>query len=113
MRDLSRILDPFEAGQFPLVSAELSNQFDVNAAMVHGTLPLAIRGDDPPSFLVSYAETYLQEEIRAEALTRNIGDFGRFLEIEQGHQAIVRAEIDALTGMGFWFDFQEFDLEAG
>jgi len=66
---------------FPLVSAELSKQFDVNAAMVHGTLPLAIKGDDPPSYLVSYAETYLQEEIRAEALTRNIGDFGRFLEI--------------------------------
>lgn len=39
--------------------------------------------------------------------------FERFLEIEQGHQAIVQAEIDALTGLGFWFDFQEFNLEAG
>jgi len=39
--------------------------------------------------------------------------FARFLEIEQGHQAIVQAEIDALTGLGFWFDFQEFNLEAG
>ncbi len=39
--------------------------------------------------------------------------FARFLEIEQGHKAIVQAEIDALTGLGFWFDFQEFNLEAG
>ncbi len=38
--------------------------------------------------------------------------FARFLEIEDGHQAIVKAEIDALTGMGVWFDFVEFDLEA-
>ena len=66
---------------FPLVSAELSTQFDMSAATTHGTLPLAIAGDDPATYLVSYAETYLQEEIRAEALTRNIGDFGRFLEI--------------------------------
>jgi len=39
--------------------------------------------------------------------------FAHFLEIEQGHKAIVQAEIDALTGMGFWFDFQEFNMEAG
>jgi rubrerythrin len=38
--------------------------------------------------------------------------FARFLEIEEGHQAIVQAEIDALTHMGFWFDFPEFNLEA-
>ena len=39
--------------------------------------------------------------------------FARFLEIEQGHKAIVQAEIDSVTGLGYWFDFQEFDLEAG
>lgn len=38
--------------------------------------------------------------------------FAPFLEIEQGHAAIVQAEIDALTGTGFWFDFAEFRLEA-
>jgi rubrerythrin len=37
--------------------------------------------------------------------------FARFLEIEEGHQAIVKAEIDALTGNSVWFDFIEFDLE--
>lgn len=38
--------------------------------------------------------------------------FARFLEIEEGHARIVQAEIDALTGLGFWFDMQEFRLEA-
>ncbi|MBP7126841.1 hypothetical protein KBD49_10805 [Myxococcota bacterium] len=38
--------------------------------------------------------------------------FARFLEIEEGHARIVQAEIDTLTGMGFWFDVQEFRLEA-
>jgi len=39
--------------------------------------------------------------------------FARFLEIEQGHRALVQAEIDSVSGMGFWFDMPEFDLEAG
>ncbi len=37
--------------------------------------------------------------------------FARFVEIEEGHEAIVQAEIDALTGLGFWFDYAEFNLE--
>ena len=37
--------------------------------------------------------------------------FGRFLEIEEGHQAIVQAEIDYLTRSGTFFDFQEFNLD--
>jgi rubrerythrin len=39
--------------------------------------------------------------------------FERFVEIEEGHSAIVQAEIDAVSGSGFWFDMAEFDLEAG
>jgi rubrerythrin len=37
--------------------------------------------------------------------------FKRFLEIEEGHQAIVQAEIDYLTGTGNFFNFEEFNLE--
>ncbi len=36
--------------------------------------------------------------------------FARFMEIEQGHLAIVRAELDAVSGTGFWFDFAEFRM---
>ncbi|MFN3821015.1 MAG: hypothetical protein ACK4OO_01670 [bacterium] len=41
------------------------------------------------------------------------GMFSRFLEIEEGHTALVQAEIDALQKDGFWFDISEFNLEAG
>ncbi len=37
--------------------------------------------------------------------------FKRLLEIEDGHTAIVRAELDAVTRSGFWFDVREFDME--
>ena len=39
--------------------------------------------------------------------------FSPFLTIEDGHVAIVQAELDSVTNSGFWFDYQEFDLEAG
>ena len=74
---------------FPLVSAERSFQMDVGAALVYGTMPLAVTGGDPAAYLAAYAETYLQEEIRAEALTRSIGAFGRFLEIASRQNAQV------------------------
>lgn len=37
--------------------------------------------------------------------------FHRFLEIEDGHVAVVQAEIDYLSDNGFWFDFTEFNME--
>lgn len=39
--------------------------------------------------------------------------FSRFVEIEEGHLAMVQAEIDYLSGPGYWFDFKEFDLAGG
>ncbi len=39
--------------------------------------------------------------------------FERFVEIEEGHLAIVQAEISALRGHGCWFDMKEFQLELG
>jgi rubrerythrin len=39
--------------------------------------------------------------------------FEPFIEIEEGHLMIVQAELDNLKGLGYWFDFREFDLEAG
>lgn len=66
---------------FPLVSAEMNFDFEVPAILTTGSLPLALLGDSSVSYLHSYVETYLQEEIKSEALTRNIGGFARFLEI--------------------------------
>jgi rubrerythrin len=39
--------------------------------------------------------------------------FERFVEIEDGHVAIVQAEMDSLTGNGWWFDTFEVQLEGG
>lgn len=66
---------------FPLVSAELGKRFSVTKALQHGLLPASIADDEPAGYLAAYAQTYLREEIFAEALTRNLGGFARFLEI--------------------------------
>jgi len=64
----------------------------------------------------------LQVEVETSAFYRRMveqmeGDaramFARFLEIEDGHIAAVQAELDYISHTGFWFDFQEFDLEHG
>jgi rubrerythrin len=38
--------------------------------------------------------------------------FERFVEIEQGHQAIVQAEMNAVAGNGYWFDIAEISMES-
>jgi rubrerythrin len=38
--------------------------------------------------------------------------FERFVDIEEGHKAIIQAELDSVSGFGFWFDIPEFKLEA-
>jgi len=58
--------------------------YSLEKNMVFGALPgiAALTGDEERAdFLKSYAYTYLQEEIRAEALSRKIGAFSRFLEL--------------------------------
>ena len=66
---------------FPLVSAELDFDLDMERALSYGTLPMALVGSVPLDYLRTYAETYLVQEVQAEALTRNLGAFARFLEI--------------------------------
>ena len=68
----------------PLLACELGQQFDLDRVLAHGTLPgiyaekeKATREAD----LRSYADTYLREEVHAEALVRNIGGYGRLLEL--------------------------------
>jgi rubrerythrin len=36
--------------------------------------------------------------------------FARFVEIEDGHNAIVQAELDYASGSGFMFDFRDFEM---
>jgi predicted AAA+ superfamily ATPase len=57
--------------------------------MFFGTLPKAVLNSDAKGFLMAYAALYLNEEIRAEALTRNVGAFSRFLEVAARQNAQV------------------------
>lgn len=66
---------------FPLVSKELGKTFDPEKILQFGALPSAITKDDPKEFLNSYVESYLEQEIKAEAIVKDIGNFARFLEI--------------------------------
>jgi uncharacterized protein len=65
---------------FPLASSEVG---DVPALdrLQFGMLPKAYSSPRPQRFLQAYVLTYLKEEVQAEALTRNIGGFVRFLEV--------------------------------
>lgn len=66
----------------PLVASELAYRMDTARALETGTLPGIWTEPDARErrkTLQTYAATYLKEEIQAEALTRNIEGFSRFL----------------------------------
>jgi uncharacterized protein len=66
---------------FPFTSSEIEFDIDIERTLSYGMLPSVFNVEDPKDYLRSYVETYLQQEIKAEALTRNLGGFVRFLEI--------------------------------
>ncbi len=71
-RALHRTLHPFMASELP--------DFNLERALTLGLLPLVLDAGDPEGVLDAYASLYLEQEVRAEGLTRNVGQFARFLE---------------------------------
>ena len=71
-RAVLRTLHPFMAAELP--------DFDLGRALRIGLLPLVAGASDPAGVLDAYASLYLEQEVRAEGLTRNVGAFARFLE---------------------------------
>ncbi|MCQ2192231.1 MAG: AAA family ATPase [Paludibacteraceae bacterium] len=65
---------------YPLVSAEIED-FDVVRACNHGMLPKLYLCNEPQRLMEAYVDIYLREEIKAEALVRNLAGFSRFLEV--------------------------------
>ena len=71
----------------PLTYDELKDHFSIDMALQFGTIPriydliVEKKFDLVKSHLKSYFTTYIKEEIQAEALTRNIGAFQRFINI--------------------------------
>lgn len=65
---------------FPLVSAEIP-EFDIDRAVTFGMVPSHYFAKKPKRRLEAYINVYLKEEIKEEALVRNLGAFQRFLEV--------------------------------
>ena len=65
----------------PLTFNELGSHFDLNRVVERGTIPSIYFSDDPQSDLNAYSGSYLQQEIVAEGVTRNIPAFSRFLKV--------------------------------
>ena len=63
----------------PLTATELGDSFDLTHSARYGQLPSVYVESDPKQYLASYTGTYLREEVQAEALTRNLDAFARFL----------------------------------
>ena len=62
----------------PLVAPEVEYGFFLERLNI-GSLPAILTSVIPEELLKAYVGTYLQEEIQAEVLVRNIGSFSRFL----------------------------------
>ena len=65
---------------FPLVSAEIPD-FDIYRAIQNGMIPRHYMVDDAVRRLRAYVDVYLKEEIKEEALVRDVVLFERFLEV--------------------------------
>lgn len=69
-------LDPLTHSEYPQ---------DLEHHLLFGSLPelatALVGNNDKESYLRSYVETYLEEEVRMEALVRDLGTFARFLEL--------------------------------
>lgn len=66
---------------YPLVPAELGRDFNLERVLRFGSIPLVWQADDSKSALEAYVQLYVREEIRAEALVRNLPGFLRFLPV--------------------------------
>jgi predicted AAA+ superfamily ATPase len=83
---------------FPLTFAELNAEPPVDELLSFGGLPLVRTEDDPAArvdLLEAYVSTYLAQEIRAEALVRNLEAFTRFLEVA----ALAHAQVTNVSSL--------------
>jgi len=93
----------------PFMAAELGDAFSLEKALIFGLVPLVFSSGDPDDVLRSYAALYLKEEVQAEGIVRNVGQFSRFLEsISFSHGSILNVsavarecEVERKTVVGY------------
>lgn len=74
----------------PFMAAELGDAFDLDTALNTGLVPVVYSAPDRRAALGAYLGLYLEQEVKAEALVRDVGGFARFLEaISFSHAAVL------------------------
>ena len=64
----------------PFIAAELGDDFSIDSALQYGMLPVVRASEAPGDSLKAYIHLYIEQEIKAEGLVRNLDQFVRFLE---------------------------------
>ncbi len=79
----------------PFTAAELGERFDLEEALAVGTLPLVWSAADQVETLKAYVQTYLAQEIQAEAAVRRLPSFVRFLPVA----ALLHAQVLSIASL--------------
>jgi predicted AAA+ superfamily ATPase len=78
----------------PFMASELRESFSLAKALKTGLIPLIWESTHPEKRLLDYLNLYLKEEVQAEGLVRQIGDFSRFLEVASFSHASIWTTTD-------------------
>lgn len=78
----------------PFMASELKEKFSLEKALKTGLIPLIWESTDSAERLRDYLHLYLKEEVQAEGLVRQIGDFSRFLEVASFSHAAIWTSTD-------------------
>lgn len=65
----------------PFMASELKQDFSLEKALQVGLIPMVWTSKDSLERIRSYVNAYLKEEVQAEGLVRQMGDFARFMEV--------------------------------
>lgn len=76
----------------PFYARELKEDFRLERNVRMGMLPIVLDAMSPEEVLRAYVGIYLKEEVQAEGIVRNVGDFARFLEVMSfSHASLINA----------------------
>mgnify|MGYP001553744912 CR=1 FL=1 len=72
------------------MAGEMEETFNIETALTTGLVPVVCSAISPRKTLAAYVGLYLEQEVKAEALVRDVGSFARFLEaISFSHGAVL------------------------
>lgn len=80
---------------FPLLPAELGDDFNLNEVLRFGSLPIIWQSPSKQDSLNAYVQLFLKEEIQAEALVRNLPGFARFLPVA----SLFHSQVLSISGL--------------